>query len=289
MNTAFLPRFGKGETRFLSHSPLSNDAIRQLAPAVFAEHPHESRSQRYTYIPTTSVLDALAAEGFRPYEVAIQTSRKGIVGYNKHQVRLRHDSQLSAIGGIVSEVVLTNSHDGSSAYHLEVGLFVTRCRNGLVASTGENIAALRVPHKGDVVRQVVGSAIEVLNQLPEAREQARSWEGITLSQGERIDFATQALAVRFDGRRPFEPSRLLEVHRAEEATPSLWNTFNVIQENTIRGGLSYLQRDDNGVIISRRRTRQIRGIDQHGSINRELWKLASNIAKTHNGGVVLGA
>ena len=267
------------QTRFLSHEPLTNERIRAIAPAVFAEGKHESRSEHYTYIPTTAVLDGLAAEGFRPYEVAIQRTRRGVPGYGKHQVRLRHDSQLSEVGGIVSEVVLTNSHDGSSAHLLEIGLFVTRCRNGLVASTGETVGQIRVPHRGDVVAQVVGGAVEILSHLPEAHEQAKAWRSIQLTPTERLAFAHQALAIRFPERAPFEAGKLLEVRRADEWEPTLWNTFNVVQENTIRGGLSYLRRNEHGQLVGSRRTRQIRGIDQHGSINRALWKLAAGVAQ----------
>jgi len=267
------------QTRFLSHEPLTNDAIRVIAPAVFAEGKHASRSEKYTYIPTTAVLDGLAAEGFRPYEVAIQRTRKGIPGYGKHQVRLRHDSQLSAVGGIVSEVVYTNSHDGSSTSLLEVGLYITRCRNGLVASIGDLVGQIRVQHRGDVVAQVVGGAVEILSHLPEAHDQAQSWRGITLEPTERLAFAQQALALRFPKGAPFEAAKLLEVRRYEEVEPTLWNTFYVVQENTVRGGLSYLRRDDNGRLVGRRRTKQIQGIDQHGSINRALWKLAAGVAQ----------
>jgi hypothetical protein len=56
-------------SRFASHSPalrsdypLSDDQIRRVAPSIFADAPHESRSERYSYIPTATVLDR-AAQG----------------------------------------------------------------------------------------------------------------------------------------------------------------------------------------------------------------------------------
>ena len=49
-------------SRFANHSPalrsdypLSDDQIRRVAPSIFAEAPHESRSERYSYIPTATV------------------------------------------------------------------------------------------------------------------------------------------------------------------------------------------------------------------------------------------
>ena len=63
-------------SRFASHSPslrsdypLSDDQIHRVAPSIFADAPHESRSERYSYIPTAAVLTELRKEGFQPFMV----------------------------------------------------------------------------------------------------------------------------------------------------------------------------------------------------------------------------
>jgi hypothetical protein len=63
-------------SRFASHSPalrsdypLSDDQIRRVAPSIFADAPHQSRSERYAYIPTATVLTELRKEGFQPFMV----------------------------------------------------------------------------------------------------------------------------------------------------------------------------------------------------------------------------
>jgi hypothetical protein len=48
-------------------SPLSDDQIRRVAPSIFAGGKHQSRSERYTYIPTIDVLRSLRNEGFQPF------------------------------------------------------------------------------------------------------------------------------------------------------------------------------------------------------------------------------
>jgi len=45
-------RFGRGTQQLKQNTPLTNDQMLKIAPSIFAENPHESRSQRYTYIPT---------------------------------------------------------------------------------------------------------------------------------------------------------------------------------------------------------------------------------------------
>lgn len=46
---------------------MSLDQIRHAAPSVFASDPHASRSSRYTYIPTATIIEGMAKEGFLPF------------------------------------------------------------------------------------------------------------------------------------------------------------------------------------------------------------------------------
>ena len=56
-------RFASRSPSLRSDYPLSDDQIHRVAPSIFAEAPHESRSQRYAYIPTATVLTELRKEG----------------------------------------------------------------------------------------------------------------------------------------------------------------------------------------------------------------------------------
>lgn len=62
-------RFASRSPVLRSERPLSVDQIRAVAPSIFADAPHESRSERYSYIPTATVLQELRGEGFEPFMV----------------------------------------------------------------------------------------------------------------------------------------------------------------------------------------------------------------------------
>ncbi|MBS7726551.1 DUF932 domain-containing protein, partial [Vibrio cholerae] len=100
--------------------PLSNDEIARVAPSIFAEEAHDSRSDRYLYIPTVKVLDALRAEGFQPF-MACQTRVRNTDKreHTKHMIRLRHASNI--MDKEANEIILLNSHDGSSSYQMMAG------------------------------------------------------------------------------------------------------------------------------------------------------------------------
>ncbi|MER5002426.1 DUF945 domain-containing protein, partial [Providencia stuartii] len=130
--------------------PLTIEELFRTVPSVFSEEKHESRSERYTYIPTITLLDSLQKEGFYPF-FACQTRVRddGRRDHTKHLLRLRRHDQIT--GSLVPEIILLNSHDGSSSYQMLPGMFRFVCQNGLIC--GQTFGEVRVPHKGDVVEK----------------------------------------------------------------------------------------------------------------------------------------
>ncbi|RQT27435.1 DUF932 domain-containing protein [Burkholderia contaminans] len=252
-------------------APLSDDQIRRVAPSIFADGKHESRSERYTYIPTIDVLRGLRNEGFQPFMICQTRVRdSGKREFTKHMLRLRHADQIT--GEEADEIVLLNSHDGTSSYQMLAGTFRFVCQNGMVA--GENIADIRVPHKGDVVQNVINGAFDVLDGFELIREQKDGMRAVALDRDEQHAFARSALALRYDpmdadAPAPVSESQLLAPRRFEDRRDDLWTIFNRVQENLTKGGLH--GRSRSGRAMS---TRPITGIDQNVKLNRALWMLA---------------
>lgn len=262
--------------------PIEPERLRQIAPSVFAQGAHGSRSAQYKYIPTSEILAGLAREGFRPYAVMQGGSREEEKrGYTKHLLRLRHDSQALQVGGTHNEIVLLNSHDGTSAYRLMAGVFRLVCGNGMVVAQNL-IEDIRVPHKGDIEGQVIEGCVNILDRLPEVSESVQEMAALRLTEGERQAFATAALVARYDDPEkpaPINAAQALTYRRRDDAEPTMWNTLNTVQENLIRGGLGYVQRNEQGFRVARRRTREVNGIDQNTGLNRALWALAEEMKK----------
>jgi hypothetical protein len=108
-------RFASRSPVLRADHPLSDDQIRTVVPSIFAEDKHTSRSERYSYIPTAAVLTELRKEGFQPFMVCQTRVRQDDRrDYTKHLIRLRHASQIN--GAEANEIILLNSHDGTSTY-----------------------------------------------------------------------------------------------------------------------------------------------------------------------------
>lgn len=82
-------RFAPRSPVLRSESPLSDDQIRAVAPSIFAEAPYGSRSERYSYIPTATVLQELRGEGFQPFmECQSRVRHDDRREFTQHQMRL---------------------------------------------------------------------------------------------------------------------------------------------------------------------------------------------------------
>jgi hypothetical protein len=252
---------------------LSRDSVQQHAPAVFAPSADVRTSSAYTFISTARVLDGLMQAGFLPVDVRQTRTRRASAMHARHAIRLRRRYETVQLRDSIPELVLINSHDGTTAYHLRVGLFRVVCTNGLIVSLGA-FPTFRVPHRGDVVSDVVQGALVVSERFGSLAERVELMERRALAEGERLQFAQRALALRYPAaiENGMEPRQLLTRRRPEDAGSDLWSTLNVVQENVLRGGLSRWSAA--GRLT---RTRAITAIREDVRLNSGLWDIATEM------------
>jgi hypothetical protein len=244
------------------------------APSVYAKQAHGSRSGRYGYVPTIQLIEGLADHGWKPTEATEQRARTmDRFGFTKHMVRMRNDN-LPRVADAAPELLIINSHDGSSTYQMRAGFYRFVCSNGLVV--GEDILpAMRIKHTSNAVRDVIDGSFRVIEELPVIVGSIEDMSRIDLDEQEKNLFAQAAMQVRFEGKpAPITEAQVLRPRRFEDEKSDLWTTFNVIEENLMRGGQR--GRNANG---RRQRTRAITGIDGNVSLNQALWTLAEGMKK----------
>lgn len=273
MQAQLATRFSKNRRSINSQTALSDDQIRSVAPSIFAEAKHNSRSARYTHIPTIDVLRGLQKEGFQPFMAGQSLSRiEGKEEFTKHMLRLRHADQI--VGQEANEIILINSHDGTSSYQMLAGCFRFVCMNGMIC--GETVEDIRIKHSGQIIDNVIEGAFRVLDDFDLINDQRGGMKALTLNHGEQQAFAHAALELKYDvtdvAPAPVTEDQLLSPKRFEDRKDDLWTTFNRVQENLIKGGLS--SRSPNG---RRTTTRAVTGIDQGVKLNRALWTLAESM------------
>ena len=271
--------------RFDTGRELTETEMRKLAPSIFATSAHESRSERFMPIPTIEVLRGLKNEGFVPVGVKQSASRvPGKADFTKHLIRMRRidDGKIYNVGDTVCEILLKNANDGTSAYELLAGLFRIRCLNSLVTQTG-TIDAIKVRHSGNVRDKVIEGTYKVLSEAERTLVAPQDWSKLILNRDEQLALAEAAHILRFgdaDGNvdTPIQPQKMLGIRRMDDRSNDLWTTWNVVQENAIKGGLRGQGHDDLGR-PRRVKSRAVNGIDQDIKLNKALWVLGEKLAQ----------
>jgi hypothetical protein len=257
---------------------LSIDDLRSRTPAVFAANASTRTKPTYRFINTADVLHALLEAGFQPSAAQQTRSRQGSdATYARHMIRLRPMRESITLVDCIPEICLINAHDGTSAYQLLAGLYRPLCTNGLLCRMGD-FAVIRVPHRASVIADVVAGAIQITAQFERIGALVTAMAARMLTESEQLALAHRAYEIRWakvETRPLLLPAKMLEARRAADANPSLWHTFNRLQEAAMSGGIVYHSRAQRLV-----RTRRIRNIREDVRINTALWQAATRILES---------
>jgi hypothetical protein len=283
INGAFDATFGRTHTQQTQEdTPMvaikNEELIRKYAPAAFATAPEEGRvSDRYTFLPTTEILSILQDEGWTAWKAQQVSARKWSKDHAKHIIRLRHedmDMEKFGAGDSFPEMLLINAHNGLGGYTLQGGIFRMICSNGMVISE-QDFGRIHIRHIGFEAKQVQDASRQLITQSSEIADKIGSWQGTELSERSRKDFFADAAKLRWDSPHESILKNLSTPRREADTGTDLWRTFNVAQENLLRGGF----RNEG----TNRMVRSISNIQKDVNLNQQLWELAS----TYSEGVAL--
>lgn len=257
-------------------APLSMDQLRKSVPSAFATKASSKMSERYTFVPTSTVIESLTKMGLVVVEASQRRSQEA--GYARHLIRFAHRNDLTPtkarkVGEVIPEVVWSNSHNGRCRPKLFFGMFRLVCANGLIVAD-KMFAGGAWRHLGDIAT-IMHGVEETLGHTKEVMGRVVSMQRTLLTDAQRNAFANQALALRYadeEGKvvAPITAELLLAPRRPEDQSKTLWHTFNVVQENLMRGGLE--GKSANGRVVH---TREVHDVRKVLSFNTELWSLAA--------------
>jgi len=258
---------------------LSNDYFMDRVPSVLSEG--HSRTAKYTQVPTLHIINAMRDNGFVPVTAGqrrtIDPARRD---FARHIIKFRALSNMvMGAQDVVPEIVLLNSHDGSSAYKMLLGIFRLVCANGLIVS--ESIAAsITVRHTGghNTIDRILSAARTIAQSGADSFNSINTWRGIELSSEARTRYAQGAFDL-YRGNKDIKvyiPSLIAPIRRADTGN-SLWSVFNVVQEKLIRGG--FHAQNGRGYY---RRARAINSIDRDVTLNQKLWAYTAEFGQNLN-------
>jgi hypothetical protein len=253
----------------------NEEMIRTYAPAAFATAPEDGRvSDRYTFLPTTDILEILQDEGWTAWKAQQVNARKWSKDHAKHIIRLKHedmDMGNFGVGDSFPEMLLINAHNGLGGYTLQGGIFRMICSNGMVISESD-FGKIHIRHIGFEAKQVQDASRQLIMNSSQIADKIGNWQTVQLSERAQQDFFADAAKLRWENPSNDLIREVSSIRREEDRGSDLWRTFNVAQENLIRGG--YRNGETNRMV------RPISNIQKDVKINSELWDLASTYSES---------
>lgn len=246
---------------------LTADAIERILP----RGPAPTTSDKYVFLDTREVVKDMKDLGYEAVSFSVSKARTIEGFYAPHMVDFRPAGDLAPhnIKGTRPRLIFINSYDGSRRAQVMAGLFRFVCLNGMVI--GDTAADASFIHMGaDALdlRADVAAAAEVSGQSLEVMAQART---IPLSPAARTRMAERAVAIRFgEGEVGYTPPAnvALMPRRRDDTGHDLWTTWNVLQENLMKGGVVGVNPEGKTRVL-----RPISQVTKSLRVNTDLWGL----------------
>jgi len=243
------------------------ELIKNVAPSVFATTPSSKMSNRYEFVPTFELIEKFNTDGWNVTNV----SQNGKGDHKRHMVRMRHN-ELPQVGDTFPEIILQNSHDGTTAFSVSAGLHRLVCSNGLTVPTAL-AQSFKVRHMNFDQGEVRRITDEFVEKLPMIGESVDKMMSKLVTEVEQENFVVEASKIRWKGNTPksLNLMDILNPLRDGDTQKDMWTTFNIVQEKFTRGGVNYRGKSRMTSL------RELKNIPLVNKINTELWELAESM------------
>lgn len=228
-------------------------------------------SEKYSHINTANVLEKLTNEGY--IVRSIQEKRvknKEKEGFQQHIIRLQRNDINFNIEGLKPELILRNSHDGSSAFRISLGIFRLICANGL--TVGRSFQEYSIRHTGDALSNLMFQLDAASKQFLELNILIEKMLKIRLNFNEVNQYSRLVAQLLKPDSKLIDHTGLLQRRRKEDINNDLFTVLNVIQENALRGNFKFSK---NGQHFEKARC--ITGLDSINKTNNLIWNIGAEL------------
>ena len=260
---------------------LTMDELKMICPEISTPEinselrQHLGISDKYVHVPTEQVIEDVMKLGWSPINAYRVNSRKKRNGVGRHMIKFVNYNFMQEGKTEYPELLLTNSHDGTTAFKLDVGIFRLVCSNGMVIKS-QDFGSMKVRHYGYDFETIKGAVNTLVEQIPDYLKQVEDMKEQELEREQMLEFAREAALLRFKTAnietidKLVDVDNLLESTRKEDEGNGLWEVFNRLQEKVVNGKFSY------ALGKKERKARPVKGFKSQVKLNQDLWELASS-------------
>lgn len=249
---------------------------------------HQGKSEKYQFISSNDIGRFFENEGFQLDGVSYANCRnENKRGFQKH-LMLFSRPDLLIDGDNKLQLLVTNSHDGSSALKINTGVYRAICANGLVS--GNDLYSQTVRHIGKSINeQLKESLYYILSHMTSLKNEVETMKNTRLNFEQSQQYLKNVVDVRFKEIKNIDSidlSTVDKVRRLGDNQNDLFTFFNRCQESIIKGGIKYRTKksilDIDGQVVDSKiknhTSRQVTNIKKSIELNKALWNEAVKIA-----------
>ena len=258
-------------THMTKPAALTIAEVQAKAPAAFAKAPAQRMTENYTMVRTMDVVSAMEKMGLVPTFAQQRRSDRDKLSA-RHMIRMAPKNELAktgrSVGEVFPEIVISNAHNGRASFRMYMGVFRLVCSNGLVVADSTFGFMVR-RHTGDI-KSIMEQAMDIMQHSSKVLPMVGRMERLVMTDAQRLAYAQGALEARYSVEEGETTSvtaeSLLIPRRPEDAKPTLWRTFNTVQENIMRGGL-----EGKSATGRKTHTRPMNNVGRSLAVNEALW------------------
>lgn len=235
--------------------------------------PSPDLSNRYLFVDTKKVVEDMADLGFSVAGFRRPKYRTRAGAFGLHEVDFRRTADLGKSVSEAPRVLFLNTYDGSRKAQLVSGVIRFICMNGMLA--GNVMQNNKFLHLNDYEQELLDGIKSAGEVATKVFDRIDAFKTITLDKSQYTEMANRARSLRFTEKEQLDvsPANLLLPRRKEDAKRDLWTTWNVLQENLLKGGIPGVDKD--GKV---RAIRPLNQIQKSNELNRGLWDLLEEFA-----------
>jgi hypothetical protein len=228
-------------------------------------------SAKFGFISSEKLVSSLESSGLsldKVVEMSIRKNKEMRQGFQKHRMVFNTGMKSNDNDGNL-QLLVTNSHEGSTSLKFQLGFFRYICANGLIV--GKNVALpMSVRHTVDNALKINETIEMVLDQKNRVFESIEELKAKKWNQDQLKKFTQGAMEIRgYDLEKKGILTPDFRTKRNEDNKGDAFTLFNVVQENILRTG--FKARTDKNEVVT---MRAIRSLEEQNRINVSLWDLA---------------
>lgn len=238
--------------------------------SALAEHPSSITSSKYQFFNTKILIDALLEKKWEVYSQAEAFTRNPLrKGFQRHMIIFKNKEYSNPEGDL--QVVVRNAHDNTASVEIFTGFMRILCSNQLFARSLGTGSLLKIKHNdSNIQKKVLDGFYKMVEFLPVYDKIIHLLIKKKLSSAQMEEFTRRAIQYRFEE----DPEKLERIpvesvwkpRRTFDNSNTAWIVLNRVQENLVRGGVSYSRINKNGK-LEIATTRPLRSITRVPELN----------------------